>query len=253
MGRRRWFKLFAYEMLFGKFGKLSCDEFGIIIKLFCMASDNIIQGQISINETVPYTLEQIAGVVNSDKVKLQGVLTYLEKEDTIKVKKDIIYITNWSHYQSEYERQKPYRNKEDNSKVTTQSYKKRLQTEVEVEVEVDKEVKKEKQKNKNKDTRVKVLIDYFFDKHLESKGTKIKIDGGKDGQKFTDLLKTFTQDEIKQRIDYFLNGYADTWMIDKPFTIGIFSSQFNKCLPPAFLDVPDGRPVGYKAKSITPA
>lgn len=113
MGRRGWFKMYAEELLFGKFKDLSCEDFGILSRLFCLASNNIIQGQISLTEKVPYTFEQIAGIINCDSVaSLIRVINILQAEETLKVVNGIIFIENWSTYQSVYERQKPHRKTE---------------------------------------------------------------------------------------------------------------------------------------------
>jgi hypothetical protein len=213
-------------MLYGKFKNVTCEDFGVISRLFCMASDNAVQGQISFTDIIPFTPEQICGIINTTPEKLQHIVTYLEKENTIKTVKGIIYIVNWSKYQSDYERQKPYRNKDKNSKVTTQSYNEKLRIEREREEEV--EVKQEKE-TKTKDPRVKILIDYFYQAHLTAGKGKLHINGGKDGQKFIDLLKTFSEAEIKTKIDLFMK-YNDPWMSDKPYSIGMFSSQYNKIL-----------------------
>ena len=105
------------------------------------------------------------------------------------------------------------------------------------DIDKDIEIDKDKDKNsitktklkKEKNPQIKVLIDYFFDKHLEKKGKKVAIDGGKDGKTIDELLKTFTCDEIKAKIDAFM-VLEDKWMKENevPFTIGIFKSQINK-------------------------
>jgi len=92
------------------------------------------------------------------------------------------------------------------------------------------EVKENKVKEtKIKDPRVKVLIDYFFDKHLEEKKKKVAINGGQDGKVFQDLLETFTEEEIKDKIDKFM-VMKDNWMIDNqvPFTVGVFKTKINQ-------------------------
>lgn len=86
-----------------------------------------------------------------------------------------------------------------------------------------------KKEEKKKDTRIKILMDYFFNKHLEVRKTKVSINGGKDGNIFEELLKNFTEDEIKDRINKFM-VYSDDWMIKNqiPYTIGQFKVAFDK-------------------------
>lgn len=100
------------------------------------------------------------------------------------------------------------------------------EVEVEVEVEVD---KKKKRKNLSTDARIKVLIDYYYQAHLAAGKGKLHIDGGADGQIFKSMLETFTQIEIQNRIDAFMD-YSDKWMKENniPYTIRQFKSAFNK-------------------------
>jgi hypothetical protein len=208
--RRRWFKLFAAELLYGKFKDLTCEEFGIAVRLFCMASDNVVQGQISLTEKIPYSIVQIAGIINTKPVILVEVLSSLVRYHTIKIEDDIIFIINWAEYQSEYERQKPYRNKAKTSKlqseVTTKGYTKRLHTEVEVEVEVEKDLKKEKETKPltAKEPQSFNAVKYFFDKYLEYRQVKyVMTDNKAEAGILTTLCKKTGEDEYKRAIEAF--------------------------------------------------
>jgi 3D (Asp-Asp-Asp) domain-containing protein len=89
---------------------------------------------------------------------------------------------------------------------------------------------KSKSKSKKEidiDPRVKTLIDYFFQRHLEIKKEKYHVAGGKDGDAMKRLLSTFTEDEIKNKIDLFFAS-KDDFILKAGFTIGIFSTQINK-------------------------
>ncbi len=71
----------------------------------------------------------------------------------------------------------------------------------------------------------------LWHKDAKEKGFKSKIikpvNGGKDGNTIKTLLKTFTEEEFKTKIDLFMI-YDDPWMSDKPYDIGMFKSQINK-------------------------
>jgi DNA-binding transcriptional regulator YhcF (GntR family) len=139
MGRRTWFKVFAEETLHGKLKSLTCEEFGTAMRILCMASDNVIQGEISYAKNIPFSVQQMAGIANCTVHNFHKTLLILEKKGTIFMDNGIIKVKNWHKYQSEYERQKPYRVRDKVEKlqheVTTQSYNPKLQIEVEVDRE----------------------------------------------------------------------------------------------------------------------
>ncbi len=84
------------------------------------------------------------------------------------------------------------------------------------------------------DTRIKTLIDYYFQAHIKTQnGEKVHIDGGKDGMLFKDLLKTFTEQEIKDRIDWFMlfkDDFIDGTDLKAGAgrSVGVFKSQIAK-------------------------
>lgn len=197
---------------------ISNAELGAWVRLLSLGSKAEKKGVICIPGGIGYTTDQICRLLKSDK----GILDKWEAQGAIKTENGIIYIENWKDYQSEYDRQKGYR----------KGYNTKLQDEVtpkvtEREVRSKKLRSKELEKEKTKDTRVKVLIDYFFAKHLSERKTKIVISGGKDGDIFKELLKTWSEEELKIKIDQFMI-YSDPWMTDKPYSVGMFKSQFNK-------------------------
>ena len=94
-------------------------------------------------------------------------------------------------------------------------------------IPLEREKEKEKEIKSTKDFRVKEIIDYFFDKHLEITGNKVLIDGGKDGKTIKGMLATFGPDDLKRRIIAFLTD-KDKWLDGKRRDIGMFKSQINK-------------------------
>lgn len=225
----RWFKVFHNFDDLNKdgkpkfwTGKIDNDELGAWVRLLSMASKNRFErGFIGITPEIPYNIEQINLIIKTGK----NYIKKWEKQGAIKITNGIISIINWELYQNEQDRK--------NKKTTKQTRQKDNQTDTpngetdrERDLDLDKDSDKDK-KSSTKDTRIKILIDYFYQAHLNAGKGKIHINGGKDGQKFIDLLKTFSEEEIKNKIDLFMK-YNDPWMKDKPYSIGMFSSQFNK-------------------------
>jgi len=88
--------------------------------------------------------------------------------------------------------------------------------------------KKAKTPKKPTDPRVKQLIDYFSNRHLEMFGHKYTVSGAKDGQTFKDLLKDHTSEIITACIDL-LFADTDEWLNGRR-TIPVFRSKINAYL-----------------------
>lgn len=219
----RWFKVFD-NFDDPKFwtSKIDNDELGAWLRLLAIASKSTPKGSIQPLPGLKMTDEQTNGLIKTEK----DYLKKWEKQGSIKTENGIIYIANWGIYQNEQDRKDRYKDTLNRppKKTPKKTHKDR---DVDVYLDLDVEQKQIPCESPKKDSRIKVLIDYFFIKHLEVKKSKIAINGGKDGDIFKDLLTTFTLDEIKAKIDMFM-AYNDPWMHDKPYSIGMFKSQFNK-------------------------
>lgn len=81
--------------------------------------------------------------------------------------------------------------------------------------------------SRNTDPRIKILIDFFHDKHLEIHGEKPHILGNRDAPAIKRILNTIPDvDELKARMDRYLNDQLD-WM-DRPlWSITGFEKQVN--------------------------
>ena len=90
-----------------------------------LAGDSAFEGKICLTEEMGYTDEQLASML---KCSVDIIISAKEKmieHSKIKVlNSNIIQILNWEKYQSEYNRQKPYRMKKKGKK---RSYRKKLQ------------------------------------------------------------------------------------------------------------------------------
>lgn len=143
MGRRTWVKIYCDKWLRGTLREETLDLRGAWIDLLALAGDSAYGdiGKISLADKCGLTDKQICVILNIKNKKWQDIKKRLIETNRIKANSyNEIEIINWDKYQSEYERQKPYREKL-LSKVTTKSNK-----EIEIEKEKEKEIKIKKKK-----------------------------------------------------------------------------------------------------------
>jgi len=119
--RRQWVKLWVNEWLDGttRF-ELTAPQRLLWIDLLALAGRSRFPGLIYAGEgeqgkKVGYPLAYLAGVLQMDEVALNNALKLLEHHshitlDEVSSEKFVIGIANWEKYQSEYLRQKTYRN-----------------------------------------------------------------------------------------------------------------------------------------------
>lgn len=143
--RRAWIKIHCRPWLQGSLRKEHESLRGIFADILAAAGDSDFgpPGEIWFGDEVGFTDEQFAGLL---KVPLKRWLIYKErlsnhpdpKENRISFLKGIggygIKVLNFPYYQSDYERQKPYRKKKEEGEslfeVTPPSYTSKLQPEV---------------------------------------------------------------------------------------------------------------------------
>ena len=107
---KRWVKLWTRECLAGTIRfDFTPAERSVWYDLLILAGDCRQDGVIAAGQGVPYPHEWIAGTLNIPLKLLETVLVKCKKTDRILEDNQGIYITNWARYQSEYDRQKPYR------------------------------------------------------------------------------------------------------------------------------------------------
>ncbi len=140
---RRWVKLWVSESLRGTIRfDFTPAERSVWYDLLVLAGDCRQDGLIAPGSGVPYPLKWIAGTLNISSTLLKKTLEICKSSERIEINGDGIKILNWHKYQSEYERQKPFRYKKVTDKVTSRVTK-RLPVEEEVEEDI-KEIYKEK-------------------------------------------------------------------------------------------------------------
>jgi len=111
--RRSWIKLYLTGWLHGSIRwQLEPEERGVWADLICLAGECGKTGKICDNDGKPYPQKYLASMLNIPTELLDRTIEKCKNDERISVEGDILVITNWKAYQSEYERQKSYRDKE---------------------------------------------------------------------------------------------------------------------------------------------
>jgi len=112
-GRRPWIKLYPIDCLDGSIRyQLEPDERGVWYDLLNFSAICADPGKIADKDGRPYPHSFIANRLNITLELLELALKKCVDEGRIQeVDGGVIVITNWAAYQSEYQRQKPYREK----------------------------------------------------------------------------------------------------------------------------------------------
>lgn len=112
--KRAWVKLHINGMLNGSVRyQLEPEERATWVDLLCFAGLGLEPGVISDNDMRPYPHSFLANRFNISLELLETTLKKCVKEGRITEDEQGIHIANWSEYQSEYQRQKQYRSKEE--------------------------------------------------------------------------------------------------------------------------------------------
>lgn len=108
--RRPWLKLWAVESLEGSIRyQLSAEERGTWYDMLVLARICGQEGIIADRDSRPYPHSFIANRLNIPLELFETTLTKCIDEGRLTEDGVGIHIVNWKKYQSEYERQKPYR------------------------------------------------------------------------------------------------------------------------------------------------
>ena len=109
-GRRTWIKLYPVDCIDGSIRyQLEADERGVWYDLLNFSAICATPGTISDKDGRPFPHTFIANRLNILIDLLESTLQKCIEEGRISENGQGIHITNWAAYQSEYERQKPYR------------------------------------------------------------------------------------------------------------------------------------------------
>jgi len=110
--QRRWIKLHINGLLMGSVRwQLTPAERSVWIDLICLAGFGATSGVVADNDGRPYPHSFIANRLNIPQALLESTLKKCKDEGRITEDDTGIHVTHWESYQSEYQRQKPSRDK----------------------------------------------------------------------------------------------------------------------------------------------
>jgi len=139
----KWFRVWPGYVINGTtFKELNAEARGVWFSLLALAGYSPIPGCICIGEGIPYTDEQLSKILLIPPKILHKWIGYLMSPGINKISRGrdgILKVVNWSKYQTEYDRQKPYR-KGLHKKVTGESYKVETETETDTDKDKDKKI-----------------------------------------------------------------------------------------------------------------
>jgi len=111
-GSMRYVKMYVAECLEGTIRfDFEPAERGVWYDLVILAGRMRVKGLIGAGSGIPYPRRWIAGILNIDEELLELTIEKCKKTHRISENSNGIRILNWNKYQSEYDRQKPYRDK----------------------------------------------------------------------------------------------------------------------------------------------
>ena len=207
----RWFKIYGERWFMGTTRwELTAEQRAVWIDLLARASINDPPGQIDY-----YSLEQLAQQFNVDLELLESTIKRCVEERKIKYFKNKlkILISNWKKYQSEYQRQKPYRKKDESQSEVTEKgdnscNKVTLREEGEEKrIDTDEKEIKGKEKNENNKSFPSHPKDQFlFILEEFSKEYPYKFNEDADGQIYDLSVRTYRNvdpiRELEKKIEY---------------------------------------------------
>ena len=126
MASRTWVKLYCHKWLEGTIREETPAVRGIFVDLLALAGDGLYgdSGEIGLQGGVGLSTNQLKSILHLTHQQWVGARDRLLKTDRILINsRGVISITNWGRYQSEYERQKPFRsNSKLQAEVISRSY-----------------------------------------------------------------------------------------------------------------------------------
>jgi len=230
-----WFKLHAEKWLLGSTHyELTPEERSVWIDFLALATIHNPPGEFTF-----FNFQQLSNQCNVSANLVEKCIKTFEKFDKIEVVDNVISIKNWKKYQSEYQRQKPYRQGErlvtssPNTAVTKVT--KKLHVD---KIRIDKIREDKKRIDKNNkligisvSESVKRLIEVFYSllkdfTFLE----KPSFPFGQAGKFFRTRLRAGdTEETLTQVIKYFFY-YPSDFAEENAFSFSIFQKEFNRIL-----------------------
>jgi hypothetical protein len=173
MGSRKWIKVYCDKWLSGTLREDTPDMRGVWIDLLVLAGSGQYgdTGEIKLRNGVGFTNRQIAEILHiSMSLWRQAKSRFIETDRIEITPRGAISITNWRKYQSEFERQKPYRERKVES-FTPEPKIPFNNTPIDTEIEKESE-KLQREVTTRSYNRIDTITDDLSLSHLTPKGSK---------------------------------------------------------------------------------
>jgi len=178
--RRNWIKLYVDQVLRGTcFKELIPDERFIWFGFLLLAGDNAMEGKICVTEEMGFSNKQLASLLKCKTELITRSIKKMVRYEKIKIcESNIIQILNWKKYQSEYQRQRDYREeyKKRKQKINKSVVTTRSNSKCGIERDRERDIEEERDKDNNKISLSKLKkifdensIEYKLSLHLFKK------------------------------------------------------------------------------------
>ena len=121
-GRRKWVKLWTATLYGSTMKELTPSQRWVWVGLLLLAGDSPEPGVVCIKQGVPYTRQQLAKILGVDLRVLENAINRLQAANKVYTSKQrCLVISNWNHYQGDYERVRRHRERQigNGGEVTT--------------------------------------------------------------------------------------------------------------------------------------
>jgi len=244
----KWIRLWPDYIINGTtFSELDAETRGVWFSLLALAGYSPQPGTICISQGIPYTNEQMAGFLKIPLPILDKAIIRLTSPEVKKLTVNpdkTLSVSNWLKYQTEYERQKPYR-RGLQGKVTQKGYEEKLPIDTDTDTEVDtdtekqilricKKAKKAPAKAGRSSERSRGFIHPYlqiFTTHYESKFGRPYIIGdyARHNTQAKGLAARVSEFDLLTAVHNFLND-SNEFVVENGHTFPIFVTKINAYL-----------------------
>ena len=218
--RRNWIKVYVDQSLRGTMiSELTAAERWAWIGILLMAGDSNEDGRVFLRknakgELIGFSEPTISELLGLDINEFKSAKEKMIKYDKILIdKNNVIQVINWKKYQSEYQRQRPYREFHKSDEINNNLNSNQNNN---LDRDIDKDIDKEKKGPKLKFSDVHMDLALLLKKAISERLPKLKVAGSKYIENWANTFRIMIENEeatdleIKKLI-YWIFGESDFW------------------------------------------
>jgi len=237
--------------------ELAASERWAWVGILLMAGDSNEEGRVFLRKDtsgnlIGYSNATLAELLGLEPMELESAKSKMIKYDKISIDENhVIHISNWKKYQSEYARQKPYRESDEKNSNLECNQSNTLELDIDKEIDIDKE-----KSPKLKFTDSHLSISRLLEKGINERLPKYKIKGDKYLENWSNVFrimienKEATRDEIEKLICWIFRD-SDFWY-KNILSADKFRKQFGRLWEEMGDDKPKRDTVGQQKKEPAP-